>query len=97
MGDYRHQRRIENNTMKAHVLKVWPRFFDSLVNNNKPFEIRKNDRDFDVGDILILCQTDVNAASPSACLTGRKVVREITYITDFEQKPGFVVLGIKPV
>ena len=40
--------------MKKHKLKVDLYLWQSLVNGTKTAEVRKNDRDFAVGDILIL-------------------------------------------
>ena len=44
--------------MKVHELKTWPGYYDSVVNGNKRFELRKDDRDFEVGDILHLREYD---------------------------------------
>ncbi|MCV6612877.1 MAG: DUF3850 domain-containing protein [Amphritea sp.] len=43
--------------MKRHELKTDPAVFDAVMNGTKTFEIRKNDRDFQVGDELVLRQT----------------------------------------
>lgn len=40
--------------MKIHELKLDVKYFDEVKNGTKNFEIRKNDRDFQVGDIMIL-------------------------------------------
>ncbi|MFK4941218.1 DUF3850 domain-containing protein [Lactococcus petauri] len=40
--------------MKTHELKLDVKYFNEVKNGTKNFEIRKNDRDFKVGDILIL-------------------------------------------
>lgn len=40
--------------MKIHELKLDVKYFDEVKDGNKNFEIRKNDRDFNVGDILKL-------------------------------------------
>lgn len=37
-----------------HQLKTWPEYFDAVDSGKKTFEIRKNDRDFKVGDELLL-------------------------------------------
>lgn len=39
--------------MKHHKLKITPQYFKDIV-NDKNFEIRKNDRDFKVGDMVTL-------------------------------------------
>ena len=38
----------------THNLKTWPSFFQAVKSKIKPFEIRENDRNFEVGDTLIL-------------------------------------------
>jgi hypothetical protein len=40
--------------MKKHELKTWPKYFKAVQKGEKTFELRKNDRDFKKGDILIL-------------------------------------------
>ena len=40
--------------MTTHHLKTWPEHFDLIVGEYKTFEIRKNDRGFEVGDTLCL-------------------------------------------
>lgn len=40
--------------MTVHELKTWPDFFAAVSDGSKTFEIRKNDRDYKVGDILHL-------------------------------------------
>lgn len=40
--------------MKTHELKLDTKFFDDVKSGKKNFEIRKNDRDFENGDILVL-------------------------------------------
>lgn len=40
--------------MTKHTLKLNDRYFDAVANGIKTFEIRKNDRDYKVGDTLVL-------------------------------------------
>lgn len=40
--------------MKTHKLKCWPQFFQAVKNRSKKFEVRRNDRNFESGDRLIL-------------------------------------------
>ncbi|MFP7308821.1 DUF3850 domain-containing protein [Enterococcus faecalis] len=72
-----------------HELKILPEYFEAVVSGNKCFEIRKNDRRYEVGDILRLNEYE------DGKYTGNFHVAEITYITDYAQQDGYVVLGIK--
>lgn len=71
-----------------HELKILPEFFEAVVSGLKGFEICKNDRDYRVGDVLILKEWDGEK------FTGRVNRKQVTYLTDFEQKPGYVVMGL---
>ena len=57
-----------------HELKLWPEYFQSIIDGTKPWELRRNDRDFKVGDILLLREyvPDTNQ------YTGRECERKIT-------------------
>ena len=45
---------MSDTTSKTHELKVLQPMFPALVDGSKTFEVRKNDRGFQVGDTLIL-------------------------------------------
>jgi hypothetical protein len=77
--------------MTEHYLKTWAQFFPALISKAKQFEIRKDDRGFEVGDLLILEEWDVASES----YTGQKLYKQITYITKFQQQSGYVVMGIR--
>lgn len=78
---------------KTHELKILPKYFDDIVRNKKSFEVRRNDRDFEVGDILML--RECSGGKYSGC----KVTAEVTYILDkFEGiKERYIVMGIKVI
>lgn len=87
-----------------HELKILPEFFEAVTSGRKQFEIRKNDRDFKVGDQLILREYKKyikhelpGITRPTFSYTGDSYKAEITYITDYMQKSEYVVLGIKGV
>ena len=74
----------------THILKTWPEYYEAVLDGRKTFEIRKNDRGFCLDDELLLQEWDPKTGK----YTRRELAMLITYITDFAQKPGFVVLGI---
>ncbi len=37
-----------------HCLKTWPDLFKDIVSGIKTFDIRRNDRGFKVGDVLVM-------------------------------------------
>ncbi len=39
--------------MAEHELKTWPELFEAVKEGRKNFDVRKNDRGFQTGDILI--------------------------------------------
>lgn len=80
--------------MKIHELKINPHFFDKVITGEKPFEIREDDRGFQVGDVLLLREIEPNHAGTNESYTGRKKAVEVTYKTDYAQQKGYVVMGI---
>lgn len=51
---------------KTHELKTLPVYFDAVLRGDKTFEVRKNDRDFQTGDVLVLREYDPVKTHPSA-------------------------------
>jgi len=75
----------------THELKTWPEYFEAIASGAKTFEIRENDRDFKVGDILVLEEYNDNSKK----YTGRAEVRVITYVSFFRQQSRMAVLGLR--
>ncbi len=75
-----------------HDLKVWHEYFDALKDGSKTFEVRKNDRDFKVGDTLNLREWD----PVSETYSGSSCTRTVVYVLarDHRLAPGFVILGL---
>lgn len=42
--------------MKTHQLKCLPEYFDAVADGSKPFEVRYDDRNYEVGDLLRICE-----------------------------------------
>lgn len=75
---------------EIHKLKIHPKYFKEVCTGKKSFEIRKNDRNFKVGDILLLQEFYPDTQE----YTGRVVQRKITYITDYAQQGDYVIMAI---
>jgi hypothetical protein len=75
----------------THDLQIWPIYFQAVADKMKRFEIReRRDRNFQVGDVLHLREWEPSTKT----YTGRECRQLVTYLTDFEQKPGFVVMSL---
>lgn len=64
-------------------MPLQPEHLEAIIAGDKTFEIRKNDRDFKVGDRVTLIETDGK----------RYLTIRIKYITDYEQQDGYVVFS----
>jgi ASC-1-like (ASCH) protein len=82
--------------MKTHVLKTHPEYFQAVKEGIKTFEVRKNDRDFKVGDVLQLTEYDPETDHFSGKITHLKVTYMLSD-TRFGIEPGYVVMGCVPV
>ena len=61
--------------IKTHYLKTWPEFFQATKMRKKAFELRINDREYEVGDTIVLQEYTLKDG-----YTGNELYREITYI-----------------
>jgi hypothetical protein len=78
---------------KTHNLKTWPEYFQACKSGAKKFEVRRNDRRFEVGDFL-----ELHEYVPLVGFTGEKETYKITYILSdprFGILPGFVCMSIE--
>lgn len=80
---------------KIHYLKTVQPHFEDIWDGVKRFELRKNDRNFSVNDILILREYD----DEKGVFVGHRIKARVTYILqDFPGiQKGYCILGIKNV
>ena len=76
--------------MKAHELKIKPCFFRDVINGKKTFELRYGDRDYEVGDILILREYEDGYTGLVAMVGVTSILRDYDGL-----KPGFVIMSTK--
>ena len=74
-----------------HSLKISPKFFEEIIEKKKTFEMRFNDRGFEIGDLLALNEWDGEKYTHRSCLVGVASI-----LTDFAGvQEGYVVMSIK--
>jgi hypothetical protein len=89
--------------MTTHELKTDPKPFDDVVRGSKRFEIRKNDRNFDVFDCLHLRETlhtgEEMAKGAELIYTGRECLVTVVHILRgpiYGLVEGWVILSVEP-
>jgi hypothetical protein len=95
----------KSQTTTEHVLKTWPTYFYAIANGSKNFEVRRDDRGFQKGDILRLQCFDPKSGLwvLDGCSNGSKpktIIKRISYILTgghFGVEPGYVVMGLQDV
>lgn len=82
--------------MKTHELKILPSYFHAIMEGLKTFEIRYNDRNYQVGDEVKLREYLPTTRNHEGRYTGQFVTLKIKYIFENEMylQPGYVVLGL---
>lgn len=79
---------------RYHLLKLSPKYFSLVKENIKTFEIRRNDRHYQVEDILVLREW-----SESTGYSGNFCVKRVTYMFSDNAEyclPSMAILAIKP-
>lgn len=81
----------------THELKILECYANAKIAGDKLFEIRNNlDRGFQKGDIVkYIVVNDLHVRIRNHPLNGKEY--EITYVTNYEQKDGWVVFGEREV
>lgn len=80
-----------------HDLKCWPEYFQAVKSGIKPFELRKDDRGFAVGDVLHLREYDPKTEQ----YTGEEIDKTVTYILPLAMfgvanDERYVIMGLAP-
>lgn len=96
--------------MKIHELKTWPEYYKEIVAGRKTFEVRKNDREYKVGDILHLREWEPGNLEPkegtmiyipiAPHYTGSELLAKVEYILSGGKwgiEEGYCVMSIKVI
>jgi ASC-1-like (ASCH) protein len=86
--------------MRTHYLKTLPDYWDAVASGEKTFEVRRDDRGFQKGDVLVLRKLEktVTGGYRESYDNGFKELRrKIRYVLTGGQlgiEPGYVVLAL---
>jgi hypothetical protein len=89
-----HKQREHLEEHKTHKLKCWPEYFKDLSSGSKTFDIRYNDRNFQVGDLIDMCEFSPAKEE----YTGESLTFKISYKLDggkWGLKQDFCCLGLE--
>lgn len=78
---------------RTHELQLWPTCFSAVSAGTKPFDVRENDADFQVGDALLIREYDPDTRTYS----GQTLLRWVSYVLPggaFGVEEGWCVLGL---
>lgn len=82
-----------------HAVKTTPKYFEDVISGKKPFEVRKNDRDYRECDLIALNEwRDGTVDNYPKGYTGRSALFRISYVLNNPEycKEGYAVLGLLP-
>lgn len=77
-----------------HELKIEIPYYEAVKSGDKTFEIRYNDRGYQKGDTITLKPIDERGCYDTFA---KELKVQITYISNYQQKRGWCVFGIKPI
>ncbi len=78
---------------RTHELPIWPACFAAVSAGTKPFDVRENDQDYQVGDALLLREFDPE----TNIYSGQTIVRWVSHVQPggtFGVEEGWCVLGL---
>lgn len=77
--------------MKRHEIKILPQYYEAASKGIKQFELRKDDRDYQVGDLVRLREWDGKE------YTGNKMIVGIKYVLrdcpEYGLMKGYCIFG----
>lgn len=85
--------RPPDGPLMDHHLKIWPQYYQESVSGQKKAQLRKNDRDYRVGDRLILHEWNPELGiftGPEAYVKVTDVMKDCEGLV-----PGFCILSVE--
>lgn len=79
--------------MKFHKLKIKEEYYDAIRRGVKRFELRKNDREFEVGDLITFQIVDEGSIYSSLLVF--QIVYILEGVPEYGLSEGHCILGIE--
>jgi hypothetical protein len=89
---------VEEGRRQKHDLKCWPDYFHAVARGDKPFDVRRDDRGYQKGDVLNLREYDPKGLTEGSRYSGNAEQVLVTYVLtggQFGIEPGYVVMGLQ--
>lgn len=80
-----------------HELKTWPKFFKQIEKGYKHFELRKDDRDYRLGDTLCLREFNPKTGNYTGEHCYCKVTSILRKSIEFGLMNGFCIMSIEKI
>src|SRR4051812_39992914 len=86
--------------MTEHTVKCWPSYYDAIASGEKTFDVRRDDRGYQKGDILKLQKYEIGhgfhtvVGSRFQNVEQRKLITWILTGGQFGIEPGYVVMAL---
>ncbi len=80
---------------KKHEIKCKSEYFEQVQQGTKTFEIRKNDRDYSIGDVVKICEID-NDGDYTGNVVDVRITYVLTDVPEYGLESGFCIFCWNP-
>ncbi len=80
-----------------HELRIGPEYYERVQDGSKTFEIRRNERGYHEGQVVMLREWQREGFEGGRRYSGREHVARIGYVAEYKQQPGYVVFSLSSI
>jgi hypothetical protein len=81
---------------ECHKVKVWPQYFKDICSGLKTFEVRKDDRNYQVGDSLLMLEWVPETESYTGLFSNFRIIYKLEG-GQFGIEKEYCCIGIAPI